>query len=294
MIKTGLSAKVPDFVGLVRYLKSHPDVEIAWVTNAGRQAVVSYLYPELTGEFDGKFAEAGDFDAIDLYIGPWTPEVDAHPDVKAVIYGETDGAVTAVESGLAELNRKALVRGARVAAVPALTEIVGALALMPLARNLMLTAPIAGAMLLPESDPRYAETAVGILGDEELAPLRRALTALQTSFAAPMRVVGFTTADDVAMATLTVDCRMPLADVARLYHDFYDDHRHVVILEDPVHDVCAAMVRGTYKAVVSLKSDGTTLTVTTAVDSRQRTGAGAALHLLNLLFGLHELTGFRS
>ncbi len=294
MIKTGLSAKVPDFVGLVRYLKSHPDVEIVWITNAGRQAVVSYLYPELTGEYDGKFAEEGDFDAIDLYIGPWTPEIDSHPEVKAIVYGAADGAAAEIESGLAELNRKALVRGARVAAVPALTEIIGSLALMPLARNLMLTTPISGAMLLPETDARYAETALGLLGDEQLGPLRRALTALQTSFAAPMRITGFTTNDGVAMATLTVDCRMPVADVARLYHDFYDDHRHVVILEDPVHDVCAPMVRGTYKAVVSLRSDGTALTVTAAVDSSQRTGAGSALHLLNLLFGLHELTGFRS
>lgn len=292
MIKIGLSAKAPDFVALVRHLKSHPDVEIVWITNAGRQAVVSNLFPELTGEYDGKFAEDEDFDAIDLYIGPWTPEIDTHPDVKAIVFGTADGT-TAVESGLAEFNRKALVRGARVAVVPELTEILGALALMPLARNLMLTSSITGAILLPETETRYAETAIGPLGEARFVQLRRILTSLQTSFAAPIRLLGFTTADDVAMATLEVDCRLGVSDVAKLYHNFYDDHRHVTILEDPIHDVCAAMVRGTYKAVVSLNSDGSTLTVTAAVDSRRRTGAGAALHLLNLLFGLDELTGFK-
>lgn len=292
MIKIGLSAKAPDFVALVRYLKSHPDVEIVWITNAGRQAVVSNLFPELTGEYDGKFAEDEDFDAIDLYIGPWSPEIDIHPEVKAIVFGAADGA-TAAESGLAEFNRKALVRGARVAVVPELTEILVALALMPLARNLMLTSPITGAILLPETETRYAETAIGPLGEARFVQLRRTLTALQTSFAAPIRLLGFTTADDVAMATLEVDCRLGVSDVAKLYHNFYDDHRHLTILEDPIHDVCAAMVRGTYKAVVSLNSDGSTLTITAAVDSRCRTGAGAALHLLNLLFGLDELIGFK-
>lgn len=293
MIKIGLSAKVPDFVALVRYLKSHPDVEIAWIYNSGRQAVISNLFPELTGEYEGKFVEEQDFDTIDLYIGPWSSEIASHTDVKAIIFGDAEG-FTQVENGLAELNRKALVRSARVAVVPELTEILGALALMPLARNLMLTSPITGAILLPETETRYAETAIGPIGENRLAALRQDLSLLQTSFSAPIRILGFTNADDVAMATLEIDCRLNITDVARLYHDFYDDHRHVTILEDPIHEVCAAMVRDTYKAVISLNADGSTLTVTAAVDSRLRTGAGIALHLMNLLFGLHELTGFKS
>ena len=294
MIKTGLSARVKDFPRLARLLKSHPDVEIAWITNNGSPARIANIFPELTGDFDGTFIVEPDFEAIDLYIGPYTPRLAAYPDVKAILTDRPNDESFEVECGIPEFCRKALVRGARATVIPGQTELLGALALMPLARNLLLNGAGGGSAVLASDDSRPAAAALGRhVSAEAFDRLsREILSQLQTSFASPFKVLSFTTADDVAMATFTVESRTPLPEVWRMYHQFYDDHRHVVLVEDPASSLKASMVRDTNKAVVSLSADDSTLYITALLDARMKQGAGMAIHLLNLLFGLHELTGF--
>ena len=51
-------------------------------------------------------------------------------------------------------------------------------------------------------------------------------------------------------------------------------------------------VAGTDRCIVSLsKSDEDSLRISVEVDAALRGGAGEAVHLMNLLFGLHEKTG---
>lgn len=296
MIKVGLSAKTPDFSSLVRMLLSHPDVELAWMYNNGNTARVVNLYPELVGLYDGCFAEHPDFDSVDLYIGPYDRLVEGHGNLKAIFSGELPAPAetdTEIVLGLPEFNRKALVRGARRASLPGQTTLLGALALMPFAKNLLLGGTVSGAASFSSKDARWADSASGrFLDSAHTADLLEVLSALQTSFCGKLKVFSFVTSDDVAMLTVSVETAMPLDDVAGIFHDFYDDHRHVVILADPVFPVKAAMVRGTNKAVVSLVPEDGAVTVTVAIDARVRTGSGGALHLLDLLFGLDELTGF--
>ena len=50
-------------------------------------------------------------------------------------------------------------------------------------------------------------------------------------------------------------------------------------------------VKGTNKAVISLRKSGNVLCITTVFDDTVKGYAGNAVHLMNLLFGLSEQTG---
>lgn len=297
MIKIGLSAKTPDITGLVKKLRSHPDVEIMWIYNNGNVARVANIFPELVGEYDGCFSDQPFFDNIDLYVGPFDRRINGYPEIKAIITGEMPSAGECnceIVLGVPEYNRKALVRGAKVTILPDQMTLAGALALMPLAKNLLLNCTVNGAILFSNKDPRRADSADGRFLDSHTTGtlINDILSRLQTSFNSPLRILPFTVSDDVAMLTITVDLALSTDDAVKLYHDFYHDHRHVVLIENPANPIKASMVHGTNKAVISITGDNTTLAVTTCFDARLKQGSGMIIHLLNLLFGLDERTGF--
>lgn len=297
MIKTGLSAKTPGFVALYRLLKAHPDVEITSIVYPGNAARVTDIYPELAGECSDCFSDTPDYGRLDLYIGPFDPATNDCPELRLIITGaapETGEVNREMVMGLPEYNRKALVRSARAAWLPDQITTLGALALMPLAKNLLLNSTIQGAVSVCDMAGRRGRAAGGrLVADSNLEPLTaEVLRGLQTSFSAELRVLSFVHDGDVAMAQFAMPLAMSSEAIGELYHAFYDDHRHVVLLDTPAYTVTSAMVRGTNKAVIGIVAEGGTLTVTVAVDSRFKCGAGNIVHLLNLFFGLHELTGF--
>lgn len=298
MIKVGLNHNLPDFVSLYRMLKAHPDVEIKWVHNFGRTVPIDQMYPQLAGEGDFKFAETLDLNDINLYIGPdLSLEVMAGiPDLKVIGVSQMRVPELNAEIGLPEYNRKALVRGARVAYLPDEFTYLGALALMPLAKNLLLGDAVEGSVVFSSraNDDRSitAGTWNGYFKDwftEQLT--EQVLRPLQQSFGGTFRVVPFNVPGNVSMATFVVPMRMSGDDVRELYHKFYDDHRHVVILGEN-RDVRPGMVEGTNKAVISINVNDGRLFVSVAFDSRFRMGHGVIVHVMNLLFGLDERTGF--
>ena len=293
MIKVGISAAVPDLVNTVKFLNAHPDVELQWIYNNGNSARVAAVFPELTGEVNDTFALEPDFDTIDLYIGPWGDDIVADESLHTIFTTCPPSIPEGIVIGVPEYSRKALVRTAGGAFIPTTTTLLGALALMPLAKNLMLNSAINASAILPVADRRRANAAMGILSDKEFAELKEhILSQLQTSFVSPIDMTAFTTADSVAMATFVIPTSLEISDVAAMYHAFYDDHRHVVLLEDPSTPVCAAMVRGTNKAVISLAPAADAIEISVAFDDTIKRGSGLAGHLLNLLFGLDELAGF--
>lgn len=297
MIKTGLSAKTPGFVALYRLLKAHPDVEITSIVYPGNAARVTDIYPELAGECSDCFSDPPDYGRLDLYIGPFDSATNDCPELRLIITGaapETGEVNREMVMGLPEYNRKALVRSARAAWLPDQITTLGALALMPLAKNLLLNSTIQGAVSVCDMAGSRGRAAGGrLISDSNLEPLTaEVLRGLQTSFSAELRVLSFVHDGDVAMAQFAMPLAMSSEAIGELYHAFYDDHRHVVLLDTPAYTVTSAMVRGTNKAVIGIVAEGGTLTVTVAVDSRFKCGAGNIVHLLNLFFGLHELTGF--
>lgn len=300
MIKAGIALNSPHLINLVRLLVKHPDVEIVWMYDSGHTSPVSQKYPELTGESDMKFTDRPDFNAINLFIGSPLDNNTAPPpaSLKSIFctgYNNCAGTVDhPVEIGLPEYNRKALVRGARSAYMPAEVTYLGALALMPLAKNLLLAGDINATVLLAGgTDPATCMSAGGCHTDEFLThELReKVLQPLQTSYNSRLNLLPFSVKGDVSMATFIINTTMNLCDIAQLYNNFYDDHRHVVILPENAPDVKACQVKGTNKSVIGLKAENGRLFVSVAFDRSIKLGTGNIIHIMNLLFGLDERTG---
>ena len=299
MIKVGLDQRITNPVAMVRYLIKHPDVDLVWIYNGGKTAPVAESLPALTGECPLSAIAEPQWNGVDLYIGPGAPGLEeaflANDSLKVIF--TTDSAeirnslAEPAEIGLAEFNRKALVRGARVAYQPDVYAMLGALALMPLARNLLLGDGITGLMKL-RSDNSVTSPSPTPIADNLLQPLRsQVLGVLQTSFSAPLKFERLADSMTVVYANISVPTKMNFADLLKIYHDFYDDHRHIVLLDSA--DICSEMVLGTNKTILSLSlaEDGR-LNVKVEFDCLYKTGAGNYLHLLNLLFGLDERIGF--
>ena len=299
MIKVGISHNLPDVENLVRRLVKHPDVEIMWMYNFDRTFPVYEKYPGLLGEFDMKYTDKPDLDAIDLLIGyPSCQGIKERSGMKSIFctsHMNCCGVVDhPVEIGLPEFNRKALVRGALSAYLPDETTYMGALALMPLAKNLLLTGDISASVLLTndEDSPQGMAAWGKHAGDFMTCDLcEKVLKPLQISFNSTLNILPFTVEGDVSMGTFIIDTKMNAPDIIKLYHDFYDDHRHVVILPENYPEARAAHVEGTNKSVIGIKTDGGRLFVSVAFDGRMKTGAGNIIHIMNLLFGLDERTG---
>ncbi len=290
MIKVGIRLSSEITSQLVRLLLNHPDVDIKWIST---EANISKHFEELCGELPATISTTADFDAIDLYIGNEFPglaaKLEQNEKLKAVVTrasNEPEGSVL----GVAEFNRKALVRGCRMAVQPNVVTLLSALALMPLAKNLLLNSSIAVTMLLPIEE-KGLRLGYGMIPAENFDVLNnKIISQLQTSYTSAISAAtvgnGYSS---FAGAEFKLGCKMELDDIMRLYHEFYDDHRHIVITNGSIHQ---AMVRGTNKTVISLDHDGANnLNVSIGFDAIYKAGAGNIVHLMNLLFGLHECTG---
>lgn len=302
MIETGLylcdvaENQSPEMMAvLVRLLKKHPDVELKCIVSPGflGEAEVLPLYELLQGETEGIRIVTADDDIdlgdLDLLIG--SPEVistklPAGAQTKTICYGG-NGLL-----GVCEFNRKAMVRAehAGVINMPEVATLLGALALMPLAKNLMLNAGITGTMLLPSLSGEHAGYRVleKPLSLKQLS--EELLQQLQNSFNSVIEVNAIeTSATNFACAVLNVDFKMPADQALELYKDFYSDHRHVFF---PKASVTDSMVLGTNKTAISLRNDSYgRLVITTGFDALYKGGAGNIVHIINLLFGLDERTG---
>lgn len=315
MIKTGISIYDGITPELIRLLIRHPDVEISWLVDRGEP--VSVLFDNMLGMDNLPVVDMRegnpDLSGIDLYIGhdsAWLREgIEAYPEMKVIFTGGAPGYEGLI-AGVCEYNRKALVRGGCLAMQPDVPTLLGAIGLMPLAKNLMLNSPISGTMIVPHPYEKYESKSPYDRADFKIYPsgtdetgarsngfgfetLRKdILEELQSSFNTSLEInVIQTGASDFACAILTVDVKMRAEQAKEMYQEFYGDHRHIFFPENM--QITDRMVRGTNNTAIVLSNDGQgRLVVTVGFDSRYKAGAGNILHLLNLLFGLDERTGF--
>lgn len=291
MIKTGIHLCDDDSLLLVRMLLRHPDVELQWVSHRNDERSLSLLR-SLCGELPDDMPSEPQYDDLDLYIGPSTSAMpsllETHPSLKAVITAGPAPTADAV-LGVAEYNRKALVRGARVALMPDVATLLGALALIPAAKNLMLPASIDGSLMLPgEGD--FGFTPGGMSDDTFTTLIEQVITPLQTGFTGRIHAASMHQGhSSIAAAEFRFDCHTSAEQMLQIYQECYSDHRHMVVITGPIAE---SMVAGTNKTVISLNLTGRRMSVGVMFDSAFKGGAGNQLHLLNLLFGLHEKTGF--
>lgn len=296
MIKVGiLEAASPHGAELVRILLHHPDVELVWVQSSVVQGPVSAYVRGVSGDTDLQFGRLtlAPVDAIincsSVAVEPgFLAAAAVDPEKVRVIEMCSQEVGDDYVYGLCELNRKALVRGALRARCVSPLAMAVELALLPLARHLLLNAPVSVAAASGVRGTRaISHRVMGHL--PECEEITAVLRTVQSSFSQPLDIVELRCGgSDGLMAVVSMPCRVSIGEIRPLYEKFYDDHNFTYVSEDTVD---TRDVVGTNKCMLHIDKDGDMLRVTSVLDAAVKGSAGNAVHLLNLLFGLHERTG---
>ena len=315
MIKAGIIGGAGYTAGeLIRLLINHPDVQLMWVnssSNAGNP--VASVHQGLIGETDLVFTDQTPFDEINVLFfctphGQTRTFLESHsvPDVLRIIdlstdYRHQDGTHDFVY-GLPELNRKAIVRGAKHIANPGCFATAIQLALLPLAKNLLLNKDVhvfaitgstgAGVKPAPTSHFSWRNDNISIykpFRHQHLDEIRQSLSQLQNSFASEIDFIPVRGCFSRGIfATLYLDCPVELSEIRRLYDDYYSDHNFTFVT-DKMPDL--KDVVNTNKCLLHLEKEGNKLIIVSVIDNLLKGASGTAVHNMNLLFGLHERTG---
>lgn len=302
MIKVGITGCETKVAGeIIRLLINHPDVDLRWVQSDIRDGLsVSDIHQGLIGECNLKIGKDADWEEIDVVFNcrhtgksrQYVEKATIPPEVKIIdLSGDfrRDCGENGYVYGLPELNRKQMVRGATRVANPGAFATAIELALLPLAKNLLLNSPIHVAAV--SGDPTLADNIklYKPLQHSHAEEVARTLKALQTSFSAPISLVPMLGSFSRGLiAAIYLDCPLSLEDIRKLYDDYYDDHGFTFVTDKQVD---LKDVANTNKCILHLEKDGNRLLITSVIDSMLKGSAGTAVHNMNLLFGLQERTG---
>lgn len=289
MIKVGIVGALGEVAQrTITLLLHHPDVDLRWVCSQ-REWLLPKLMPHLAGETTLSTINDPDWDEVDVVVVASMAEmpfeqlqqINAIEDLKVIDL--TDGSILADSTyicGLAELNRKHIVRGGKHVLCPSPLLHILTLPLLPLAHNLMLTADI-HVTVVGAND--YATDS------SEVAQQAEALLAtLQNSFDRNIYVnhLPLNTQRGL-MASFNIECNIPLEMIRETYDKYLDDHNFTFVV-----DHCSlADVLGTNKCLIQLDRKSDRLVINAFIDNLVKGGAGTAVHDLNLLFGLQERVG---
>ncbi|MDE6525942.1 MAG: hypothetical protein K2L75_01690 [Muribaculaceae bacterium] len=296
MIKTGIygSSSIDDPVRkqLLRLLLRHPDVDLrAVASKAGNTVPLSELHPVFAGETSLTLERELSLDGLNLIF-----VIDEENLTDQIITRYTEdekfrvillGNATATLAdrpdwmvyGLPEYYRKPLVRGARAAVSPRPEAILIELALLPLAKKALIESGVSAT--LATSD-RVRLAVAALEASRILSEINTAPVAVDTL---PEREPPYGRLDLVA----SLETPLALEEIERIYAEAYDDHSFVHML--PAGVTIDEDLRGSNKCLIQLSKDGSTLTVRASIDALTKGCTGNAVHLMNLLFGLHERTG---
>ena len=318
MIKAGIIGGAGYTAGeLIRLLLIHPDVELKWVhsiSNAGN--LITDVHQGLLGELDMRFTSETAWDEINVVFF-CTPHGESRKfmesnDVPAdlriidlsqdyrIIDGEHD-----FYYGLPELNRRRIVKeGAKHVANPGCFATAIQLALLPLAKNLLLNSDIhvnaitgsIGAGVKPTATSHFSwrNDNVSIykpFKHQHLAEIRQSLSILQNSFKADINFIPVRGCFSRGIfVTAYLDCPVELSEVRKLYEEYYSDHNFTFVV-DKMPDL--KDVVNTNKCLIHLMKEGNKLLVVSVIDNLLKGASGQAVHNMNLMFGLHECTGLK-
>lgn len=296
MIDVGILGGASSQAGeLIRILINHPDVIIRQVyASELANSDVKAVHHGLIGECNLKFTNTLEVDKLDvLFItseenmpSELVPSVETAPELCVIDmvsdFGEARREDAFVVYGVPEVNRKALVRGAKRAVIPSAVESLVCIALLPLAMRSM----------LPD------DIAVDVTANPELYKYRRFnmkhvadVFHINGNMNNPAISFKFHDSDSRRVMRLKTEINLPLPldNIIGLYEEVYDDHNLTHVVSEPVED---KEVEGTDKCIISLdKTPEGILQIEIVADARMRGGAGDAVHVMNLLTGLYEKTG---
>ena len=305
MIRAGIAGGESESAGdLIRILINHPDVELVWVSAPNEEGVMlSQRHRGLTGETYMRFSGDKALDDIDVLFMCFTQDGDSEqylnhhtiPENLKIIDLSPDFRMPEDENSewvyaLPELNRKPLVRGAKRASVPGPYATIMLLSLLPLAKNLLLNNDIHVSCVSSTGagEEKPGEASV-VLEHEEIEETRKALKVLQNSFNSNIRLVATAGGWDSGLAaTIYLDTPISEDDIKDIYDMFYEDHGFTFLSESHPD---LGEVRGTNKCLMRVGKSGDTLVISSVMDDNLKGGASAAVHVMNLMFGLQERVG---
>ena len=315
MIKAGIIGGAGYTAGeLIRLLINHPDVEIKWVnssSNAGNR--VDAVHQGLIGETDLEFTANTPFEDVDVMFC-CTPHGETHkfmeshvvPEDLRIIdlstdYRHQDGTHDFVY-GLPELNRKRIVNGTKHIANPGCFATCIQLALLPLAKNLLLNSDIhvhaitgsTGAGVKPGATSHFSwrNDNVSIykpFKHQHLDEICQSLSQLQASFSSKLNFIPVRGCFSRGIfATVYLECPIVLDMVRWRYEEYFDDHNFTFVT-DKMPDL--KDVVNTNKCLLHLIKEDGKLLIVSVIDNLLKGASGQAVHNMNLLFGLHERVG---
>jgi len=315
MIRAGIIGGAGYTAGeLIRLLINHPDVELQWVhssSNAGN--MLAEVHQGLIGDTYMRFTDKTDWDAIDVLFC-CTPHGETRkflsavkvPDNLRIIDLSTDFRIEDGTHdfvyGLPELNRKRIVRGAKHVANPGCFATAIQLALLPMAKHLMLNSDIhvtaitgsTGAGVKPSASTHFSwrNDNVSIykpFRHQHLAEIWQSLSSLQSSFQAPINFIPVRGCFSRGiMAVVYLDTPIAIDELRNIYDEYYSDHSFTFVTEKSpdLKDVV-----NTNKCLLHLEKIDGKLLVTSVIDNLVKGASGQAVHNMNLLFGLQERVG---
>lgn len=298
MVKLGiLDADTPLAGEIIRILIKHPETELVSLTapgNMGRS--VSSIHHGLIGEENLNFTDKLNLEELDLLIIMQASEMAQSiidkfyqfENLHLIIFDkEYPGKIDEenFEFGLSEINRKALVRGAKASVILSPVVVPSLITLVPLAHFLLLNSDIDIHVILPE------DLALSFDEIKEGKKIENILKQYQASFNGKinLKIQADHQNDRVLKTIIKFENSLPKDEIEKIYEDIYDDHNFSFLSRNKL---TSKEVEGTQKTIINIeKPDSDTLVIESVSDSRLRGGAGDVVHVLNLFFGLHEKTG---
>ena len=292
MIDLGITGGETKIAGeLVRLLINHPDASVKWVSSHSEHGKLSRVHKGLTGECDLEFGEplTDEVELIfncDSFDSPLCDEALASNEKLRVIelsrsYGFVEGSGM---YGLCEINRKFMVHDCYgYVLIPSAEAMAVLLALVPLANNRLLKGDID--VTVHFNNCFNNDINVNSIKQEILAVTK----AFDSEFAGAVNIKqesGATTRG--LMAHIEVKAQADIDSIKDLYNEYYDDHNFTFAVNQQVDD---ADVINTNKCLLNLAIDDDKLHITSVIDALLKGSAGNAVHVMNLLFGLHEKAG---
>ena len=301
---------------LIRILMFHPNATIDFVystTNAGR--LLSIAHHDLLGDIEMYFTDTinPNVNVVFLCLGhgkskafleqhqfaSHTKIIDLGNDFrlnKDAIFNEKTFVY-----GLPELN-KSKIKKAQFIANPGCFATAIQLALLPLAKNGILTTDVhinattgstgAGVTLSETSHFSWRNNNMShykAFDHQHLGEINQSVNQLQANFTNELIFVpnrgDFTRG---IFATLYTTVEESLEDIVAKYETFYAKHPFVTVTTTSIN---MKQVVQTNKCIISLLKKGNRLLITSIIDNLTKGASGQAIQNMNLMFGLEETTG---
>lgn len=295
---------------LVRILINHPDVELKWVrSNRWRGVRLDQIVPGIVGECDLEAvdlnARADEIDVVFLCddrvsSASQLKSLDLPDGVRIIdlsgSHNHDHGIDKPWSYGMGEMQRRVLVHDSRLVTVPGSAAMASLLAVMPLARNQMLNSPLTlhaavGMSALASEGGTIDGLDLDTYARDQEQEVQMALQQCQPGFDQPLTLTVTPLAERRTLAVAArMKCGIDGKMIRQLYEQYYDDHNFVFMVDRPI---VTADVENTNKCLISLDKDESNgvLTIHAVMDVLLKGSAGTAVHVMNLMFGLHERVG---